>query len=75
VGKLIDPEELLDVGEVAAFLGLSQNNSVTTYMRRYGDFPEPVVVFAGGRCRAWLRSDVEAWVQSRRSAGNADRSS
>ena len=61
MGRLIDPDDLLDVGEVAELLGLAQKNSVTTYMRRYEDFPAPVIEFANGKCRAWLREDIEAW--------------
>lgn len=61
MGRLVDPDDLLDVGEVAELLGLAQKNSVTTYMRRYKDFPAPVIEFANGKCRAWHREDIEAW--------------
>jgi len=69
MGRLVDPDDLLDVGEVAELLGLAQKNSVTTYMRRYEDFPEPVIEFAKGKCRAWLREDIEQWHASRQSRG------
>jgi predicted DNA-binding transcriptional regulator AlpA len=61
VGRVVDINDLIDVGEVAAILGLAQKNSVTTYMRRYGDFPAPAIEFAEGKCRAWVRADIESW--------------
>ncbi len=69
MGRLVDLDDLIDVGEVAELLGLAQKNSVTTYMRRYDDFPAPVIEFAEGKCRAWLREDVEAWHASREGRG------
>lgn len=61
MGRKVDLDDLIDVGEVAELLGLAQKNSVTTYMRRYDDFPKPAIEFADGKCRAWLREDVELW--------------
>jgi len=49
-------------------LGLSHRNSVSTYLRRYGDMPRPVVERGGGRTRLWLRQDVEQWRLARRTA-------
>jgi hypothetical protein len=69
MGRLVDPDNLLDVGEVADLLGLAQKNSVTTYMHRYEDFPAPVIEFANGKCRAWLREDVELWHAGRQHRG------
>lgn len=65
MGRHVDVSELIDVGEVATLLGLAQKNSVTTYMRRYGDFPAPAVEFADGKCRAWVRDDIERWRKQR----------
>ncbi len=64
MAKKIDPDELLDAGEVAEILGLSHKTAVTTYRGRYSDFPEPVLVKASGKCVLWLRADVEAWRQA-----------
>ena len=61
MGRLVDLDDLVDVGDVAELLGLAHKNSVTTYMRRYPDFPPPAIEFAEGKCRAWHRDDVEAW--------------
>jgi predicted DNA-binding transcriptional regulator AlpA len=61
----IDPDDLLDAGEVAALLGLSRRQAVSTYRGRYADFPAPVVDKNSGKCVLWLRQDVEAW-QARR---------
>ena len=61
----MDLDELIDVGQVAALLGLAHKNSVTTYMRRYEDFPAPALEFAEGKCRAWVREDVERWIKRR----------
>lgn len=65
MGRRVDLDDLIDVGVVAEVLGLSHKNSVTTYLRRYPDFPQPVVEFADGKCRLWLRADVENWRASR----------
>ena len=67
MGRPVDLDDLLDVGEVAELLGLAHKNSVTTYMRRYDDFPKPAIEFADGKCRAWLRQEVASW-----SAGRAE---
>jgi glutathione-regulated potassium-efflux system ancillary protein KefG len=61
MGRQVDLDDLIDVGDVAEMLGLAHKNSVTTYMRRYDDFPRPAIEFADGKCRAWLRQDVEGW--------------
>ena len=65
MGRSVDLDDLIDVGEVAALLGLAHKNSVTTYMRRYEDFPAPALEFAEGKCRAWVREDVERWTKCR----------
>ena len=65
MGRKIDLDDLIDVGEVAELLGLAHKNSVTTYMRRYDDFPKPAIEFADGKCRAWVRNDVESWKLAR----------
>lgn len=62
----VNTEDLVDVHEVAELLGLSHRNSVSTYLRRYDDFPAPVVERSGGRTRLWLRSDVIVWERRRR---------
>ena len=66
MGRNVDLDDLIDVGEVADLLGLAHKNSVTTYMRRYDDFPEPALEFADGKCRAWVRRDVELWLGKHR---------
>lgn len=65
MGRQVDVSELIGVGEVATLLGLAQKNSVSTYMRRYSDFPAPAIEFADGKCRAWVREDVERWHKQR----------
>ena len=65
MGRKVDLDDLIDVGEVAELLGLAHKNSVTTYMRRYDDFPKPAIEFADGKCRAWLREEIEAWLADR----------
>jgi len=72
MGRLVDLDDLIDVGDVAELLGLAHKNSVTTYMRRYSDFPDPVIEFADGKCRSWLRQDIEAWRVRRRNETRGD---
>ena len=65
MGRKVDLDDLIDVGGVAELLGLAHKNSVTTYMRRYDDFPEPAIEFADGKCRAWVLEDVRDWKRAR----------
>jgi predicted DNA-binding transcriptional regulator AlpA len=59
----VDIEDLLNATEVAALLGLSQRQAISTYRGRYPDFPKPVI--NKGTCVLWLRADVEAWDKTR----------
>ena len=62
---MVNTEDLISATEVAAILGLSHYNTVSTYLRRYEDFPRPVVDLSRGRIRLWLRQDVVAWKTAR----------
>lgn len=66
MGRRVDIDDLIDVGEVARLLGLSHKNSVSTYAKRYRDFPRPVIEFADQKCRLWLRPEIESWISQRR---------
>jgi predicted DNA-binding transcriptional regulator AlpA len=59
----VDTEDLLNATEVAAVLGLSQRQAVSTYRGRYSDFPTPII--SKGTCVLWLRADIEAWAKAR----------
>ena len=59
MGELVDPDDLIGAAEVQHILKLSHPNSVTTYLKRYDDFPQPVVVFT--KVLVWDWSEVEAW--------------
>jgi hypothetical protein len=61
----VNTEDLVDSHEVAAILRLTHRNSVSTYLRRYDDFPRPVIERSDGRTRLWLRQDVVAWMRRR----------
>ncbi len=65
VARLVDPNDLIDAHAVAELLGLSSRTSVSTYRKRHDDFPIPVVDMGVGRCLLWVRSDIEAWAQTR----------
>lgn len=65
MGSKVDTKDLVSASEVAELLGLAQHNSVTTYLRRYDDFPRPVVDKSGGHIRLWLRQDIKTWSRSR----------
>ena len=66
----VNTEDLVSAKDVAQILGLSHYNTVTTYLRRYDDFPRPVVDLSGGRIRLWLRQDIEAWRAARSSTSD-----
>ncbi len=65
MAPLVDTNDLIGAAEVARIIGLKHHNSVTTYLKRYEDFPTPVVDLSSSRIRLWLRPEVEAWRQSR----------
>jgi predicted DNA-binding transcriptional regulator AlpA len=62
---MVDVDDLIDAAGFAALLGLSHRNSIRTYRKRYHDFPEPVVNLGSGRCLLWVRSEAEAYAQSK----------
>ena len=65
MGEKLDSDDLVGAAEVAAILRLSHPSSVTTYLRRYADFPRPVVDLSSSRVRLWRRQDIERWHLSR----------
>jgi len=65
MGSKVDTKDLVSASEVAELLGLAQHNSVTTYLRRYADFPRPVVEKSGGHIRLWLRPEITRWARKR----------
>ena len=48
-----------------AQFGLAQRNTVSAYQRRYPAMPRPVVDLGQGRCKLWLRSEIERWRSER----------
>jgi predicted DNA-binding transcriptional regulator AlpA len=62
----VNTEDLIGASEVAEILGLAHHNSVSTYLRRYEDFPQPVVDLPNSRIRLWLRQDINAWRKTRK---------
>lgn len=65
MGARVDSDDLIGAAEVAALLRLSHPSSVTTYLRRYADFPKPVVDVPASRVRLWRRQDIERWDKNR----------
>ena len=65
MAKAVDLEDLIDATGVAQLLGLAQRNTVSLYQRRYPDMPRPVVDLGRGRCKLWVRSDIERWMHGR----------
>ena len=63
MGRRVDVDQLIDSHAVAEILGLAQFNSVSGYQRRYPEMPRPVVDMGRGRCKLWLRHEVEAWAK------------
>ena len=61
VGRYLDVEDLVDAQGVAELLGLAQRNTVSAYQRRYPAMPRPVVDLGQGRCKLWLKSEIERW--------------
>ena len=61
----MDLDDILDAADVAPIIGVADARSVSTYRRRFDDFPHPVLRSHGGRCQFWLRQEVEAWQAKR----------
>lgn len=61
MGRNVDTDDLIDAQGIADMLGLAQRNTVSLYQRRYPEMPRPVVDLGKGRCKMWLRSEVQAW--------------
>ena len=66
MGEKVDPDDLIGAAEVQAILRLSHPSSVTTYLKRYPDFPTPVVDLSGSRVRLWKRQDIVQWLETRK---------
>jgi len=62
----VNTEDLVDAQGVAELLGLSHANSVITYLRRYEDFPRPVIDLGERRVKLWSRKSILAWRSVRR---------
>ncbi len=62
---MVDPKDLISAAEVQAILKLSHPSSVTTYLKRYDDFPQPVVDLSASRVRLWRRQDILRWRDAR----------
>jgi predicted DNA-binding transcriptional regulator AlpA len=65
VGQKVNSDDLIGAADVAVILRLSHPSSVTTYLRRYSDFPRPVVDLSASRVRLWRRQDIERWHRTR----------
>lgn len=64
---MFDADDVIDARAVAEILGLAHPNTVSQYQKRYGDMPRPVIDMGQGRCKLWLRAEIEAWHESRSS--------
>lgn len=65
MGEKVDPDDLIGAADVQALLRLSHPSSVTTYLKRYSDFPAPIIDRSNSRVRLWKRQDIEHWLQGR----------
>jgi predicted DNA-binding transcriptional regulator AlpA len=61
----VNTGDLIGAAEAAEIIGLSHANSVTTYLRRYPDFPRPVIDLSKSRVRLWRRQDIVEWCKKR----------
>ena len=69
MARMIDAEDVIDARQVASMLGLSHSNTAPLYQRRYPDMPRPVINMGQGRCKLWLRAEIEAWSERKQSSG------
>ena len=61
MGRKVDTDDLIDAQGVADMLGVAQRNTVSLYQRRYPDMPRPVIDLGQGRCKMWLRTEIDSW--------------
>ena len=59
MGRKVGTDELIDAKGVADMLGLVQRNTVSLYQRRYDDMQRPVVDLGKGRCKMWLKKEID----------------
>lgn len=65
MGVQVNTDDLVGAAEVQSILRLSHPSSVTTYLKRYPDFPQPVVDLSDSRIRLWLRPEIVRWRDDR----------
>ena len=65
MSRQFDADDVIDAQGVAELLGLAQRNTVSQYQRRYPDMPRPIIDLGQGRCKLWLRSELEQWHSQR----------
>jgi predicted DNA-binding transcriptional regulator AlpA len=66
-GRQVFLDDLIDALEVAELAGLARRTAVSVYQKRYPHMPRPVLDLGPGRPRLWLRSEVQAWLDTRES--------
>jgi glutathione-regulated potassium-efflux system ancillary protein KefG len=66
-------DDLTDAHGVAAILGLAHRNTVSEYQATYQDMPRPVIDLGTGRCKLWLRSEIDQWHRNRAAKRARDR--
>jgi predicted DNA-binding transcriptional regulator AlpA len=71
VTPLVNTNDLIDARGVAEILGLSHPNNVSVYQHRYDDMPRPVIALGRGRCKLWLRPEIERWAHEFAVVGRA----
>ncbi|MEO8423519.1 MAG: hypothetical protein ABI595_06345 [Actinomycetota bacterium] len=63
MGRQVDIDDLVDARGVAEIVRLKHANSVSTYAKRYLDFPKPVLNLGRGRTLLWLRPEIVKWAR------------
>ncbi len=61
MGEYINSDDVIDAQGVAELLGLAQRNTVSSYQKRYPGMPRPVIDLGQGRCKLWLRAEMQRW--------------
>jgi predicted DNA-binding transcriptional regulator AlpA len=63
MGRKLDVDLLVTTAEIVQRLGMTEQRTVNGWMRRYDDFPKPVVT-RGERVLLWYWPEVEAWARN-----------
>jgi predicted DNA-binding transcriptional regulator AlpA len=62
MGRLVDVDQLVGAAEIAQRLGMKRHQVVHDWVRRYPEFPSPVVLLR--QAKIWYWPEVAEWADA-----------